>query len=401
MKVQDIDRLADEARQIHSSTERERFFNNLLLLTRELLQVSFSGLWVNDPLRGNARRFFPGPGHCSKEDDPSVLDSRSVVGEIIRSKKPFVSFSISSVPQWRRKAWSEGKGLVSYAGVPIFLNKKAVGVLSALDEKPKVFNSQDLEVLGQLSSAASIMFRRSRPDLIPDGTSCHCQLCYVREGSVLSCFTVDQMKEFERLRTVNLYPNGAIIFDEGAGAKGLYIVCRGRVKLVKADEEGRSIAIRIANPGELIGKTALFTGRPYFATAVALGEVQIAYIPKRKFVQFLSQNCDLFQALYQNLSTELEHLYRRLFKSAFNDNKRRMAAQILNLRESYGQETPEGVLLDLRLRHEDLAELIGTSTRTVIRIMNSFRDKRIIRTANKKIVILNEPALLKCAGEIF
>lgn len=401
MKVKEISQIAKEAHKVRSSVERDLFFENLIASARKLLRVPFAGLWISDPQRGSVRKLFPRPESVGEEAQYAVLDALSVVGEIVNCRRPFHSADIHARANWRRKAWSEERGLTTYAGVPVLIERKAVGVLSALDKRPRVFSSRDLEVLSELSSIAADVLRRSRPDLAPETAHSNCQLCFVREASVFSCLDEDRLQEFERLKRVAAYAGEAVIFHEGSEAAGLHVICGGRVKLVKADEEGRSVVIRIANPGELLGKTALFTGRRYMATAIALGEARVAYLPKEQFFSFLGEDCALFQAMNRSLSVEVEELYRRLFKGAFNDNKRRLAAHILSLRETYGHETPEGVLLDLKLRQEDLAEMIGTSTRTVIRMMNLFRKEGILKTARGKITILDEPQLLSYAGEIF
>lgn len=401
MRAQEISRLAEEARQAQCTSARDRFFETLLSSAQEFLQVPFVGLWVSDPLKGNFHRVSPNPAPSGEDVDVPILDDLSVVGEIVRSKKPFVSSEIRSVPNWRRREWSEEVGFVSYAGLPITVHRQGVGVLSALDEKPRVFSPREMELLREFSDVASIMVSRCCPDLSLEPSCCSCRLCFVREGSVLSCLDEEQIEEYQKLRKASIYPKNSVIFHEGDVATGLHFICVNRVKLVKTDEEGRSIIIRIANPGELLGKTSFFTGRPYFTTAVTLGRAQIAYLPREKFLRFLSNNSELLGALTRELSTELEILYQRLFKSAFNDNKRRLASHILSLRETYGQEVPEGMLVNIELRHADLAEMIGTSTRTIIRVMNLFRDQEIIRTARHKVIILDEPRLLTYAGEIF
>lgn len=206
---------------------------------------------------------------------------------------------------------------------------------------------------------------------------------------------VNLLQQFRRTRT---YRKGEVIFREGTHAGGLYCVSFGKVKVFKTGHEGRDVIVRLAKSGDVIGYRALISREPYYASAVALEETDVCFVPSETFYKFVEQNASFSMDLIQTLSRDLRVAEERLLYLAQKTVRERLADALILLADTYGYDDQDSSLLDVRLSREDFASLVGTATETVIRLISDFRSEGLIETPGKRVRILNEKAIRRIAS---
>jgi len=195
----------------------------------------------------------------------------------------------------------------------------------------------------------------------------------------------------------NFHKKGQVLFYEGNTPTGLYCMNRGKVKLYKTDEFGKVQIVRLAKEGDVLGYRALLTEEPYSGTAEVLEDASICFIPRDSFFRLLKDNPAFSLRVIQLMGHELGKAEERELSLSRKPVRERMAETILMLEEFYGFEE-DGKTLRGAMTREDLANIVGTATETVIRLLSEMKAEEIIDLDKKKIKILNRGALVKTAN---
>jgi CRP/FNR family transcriptional regulator len=185
------------------------------------------------------------------------------------------------------------------------------------------------------------------------------------------------------------------LFYEGTRPMGLFCINSGKVKVFKMSSEGKEQILNLAKPGDFLGYRALISEEFYNASATVIEEAAICYIPKANFLEILNTNPKFFKKMMKAVCHELGVMEDKLVTIAQKSVRERLATTLLMLKETYGMEGDESVLIDIALSREDLANIIGTATETVIRLLSEFKNDRLISLEGKKIKVVNTSGLMK------
>ncbi|MCH8494824.1 MAG: Crp/Fnr family transcriptional regulator [Balneolales bacterium] len=196
------------------------------------------------------------------------------------------------------------------------------------------------------------------------------------------------------------YKKGEVIFRESELSNGLFCISSGKVKVFKTGTEGRDLIVRLARRGDVIGYRALISREPYYASAIALEESNVCFVPAEEFFKYIGENPAFSMELIQTLSRDLRMAEERILHLAQKTVRERLADSLILLTDTYGYDKTDSKLLDVHLSREDFASLVGTATETAIRLISDFRTEGLIETPGKRIRILNEKALRKIAGNL-
>lgn len=224
-----------------------------------------------------------------------------------------------------------------------------------------------------------------------------CTTCLSRVLGVFCSLEKETLGEFSQHKTSNEYKKGQVIFYEGNSAFGLYCIFSGRVKLYKTGIDGRQQIVRIGGPGDLLGYRSLFSDEPYHATAEVLEDASICCIDKNAFFPVLAKNPKLSLNIIKKLAKELRAAEDLATSIAQKSVRERMAELLLMLKETYGKKGKKGIRIDLHLSREEMAEMIGVTQETAIRLLSDFKKEQLIEVKERDITILNPEALLETA----
>jgi CRP/FNR family transcriptional regulator len=201
------------------------------------------------------------------------------------------------------------------------------------------------------------------------------------------------LEELNRIKHTTSYPEGAIVLMEGQAARGIYIVCQGRVKLMTTNSEGKTLIVKIAAPGEVLGLQSVVTGNPYELTVETLQPSQLAYISCEQFLKLIKTHGDACLRATQHLSQDCETAYDVIRSIGLCHSVPGKLARLL-LQWSVDGKARDGVVrMKMSLTHEELAQLIGSSRETVTRILGDFRRRGVVELHGATLVIRNQSAL--------
>lgn len=208
------------------------------------------------------------------------------------------------------------------------------------------------------------------------------------------------IERLEALKFASSYPKGAVLFVEGQSPRGVYILCRGRVKLSFGAEDGRTIILKIVEPGEVLGLSATISGKPYELTAETLDPCQVNFIRREDFLKFMRERGDVCLKVAEQLSEKYNkacHEVRSLGLSHSAGEK--LARLLVEWSERNGEDAKAEPRIMVALTHEEIAQMIGTSRETVTRTLADFRRKQIIQSKGAALTIRNKAALRAMAGQ--
>jgi CRP/FNR family transcriptional regulator len=192
------------------------------------------------------------------------------------------------------------------------------------------------------------------------------------------------------------FKKGEYVFEEGKHANGLFCILSGKVKIIRLSEAGKEQIVRLAGSRDVIGYRALLGGSQYRASAVALEDTAVGYVPRKIFFDILNSDAELSMQMLRLLSQDLDQSESKRVDIATKTVKERLAEVLLLLKESCGF-LPDGLTLDVNLSREDLAGMVGAAKEVIIRTLAQFREEKLIETKGKQLRLLNLPGLLKTA----
>jgi CRP-like cAMP-binding protein len=216
--------------------------------------------------------------------------------------------------------------------------------------------------------------------------------------SILKDLPPDDVSVLAANRTERIHAKGEIIFREGGLPSGIFYIVDGKVKKYKLDREGREHIIYVANTGELIGYHALLAEDRYPDSAATLEKSKIAFIPKEDFLEALQQSEVISKRLLKALSHEFAVLTNSLSFFAERPVRERVALQLVVLREKYKLNFKPGMPVEINMSRDDLASLTGTVRENVVRVLGEFKEKGILVTQGRKIIIKDVKQLIDIAN---
>ena len=218
-----------------------------------------------------------------------------------------------------------------------------------------------------------------------------CLLCKLRQSGYFCNLPPASLQELDKVKYASAYPQGAVLFVEGQAPRGVYMICGGRVKLSTTSRDGKTLILRIAQQGEVLGLHATVSGKPYELTAEALQPCQLDFIRRDDFLRFLQNHADACLNAAQHLSKNCQSAYEMIRSLGLSHSVAEKLARLLLEWSSDGDASKEGIRIKVSLTHEEIAQLIGTSRETVTRVLGEFRQKKLAQLRGSTLVILDKP----------
>src|SRR6266576_806951 len=220
-----------------------------------------------------------------------------------------------------------------------------------------------------------------------------CLLCKLRSSSFFCNLPKAPLQDLEKIKYASAYPHGAVLFVEGQAPRGVYVICSGRVKLTTTSRDGKTLILRIAEPGEVLGLHATVSGRPYELTGETLQPCQLDFLRRDDFLRFLQNHADACLNAAQHLSRNCQSAYEMIRSLGLSHSVGEKLARLLLEWASEGDHTKEGIPAKVSRTHEEIAQLIGTSRETVTRVLTEFREKKFAQLRGSTLLILNKSDL--------
>lgn len=221
-----------------------------------------------------------------------------------------------------------------------------------------------------------------------------CVTCDVRAERAFCNLAAEALKELDAMKFTSVYPKGSLLFVEGEQARGVFILCSGRAKLTTSSAEGKTLIVKIAEVGEVLGASATILGSPYEVSAETIEPSQLNFIKREDFVRFLQSHVEVCMHTAQQLSEKYQSAQREVRSLGLSQTTaERLARLLIAWCAKNGEETSRGTRLTVLLTHEEVAQMIGTTRETVTRILSDFKKRNIIEVKGSNIFILAKQKL--------
>ncbi len=225
-----------------------------------------------------------------------------------------------------------------------------------------------------------------------------CQSCSIRNNSVFNGLCSHSLTAINGHKSTNVHRKGQILFHEGTRPMGVYCINKGKLKLYKLGNEGKEQIIQLAKEGEILGYRSMMSEELYPVSAETLEECHVCFIPKQDFLEMLANNHELYAKLFKHACHELGIMTQNVTNLAQKTVRERLAITFIMLKETYGKDHEAGDKVVINLTREDLANIVGTATETLIRLLHDFKEDDIISTEGRKIIIQKENELIRIAN---
>lgn len=190
---------------------------------------------------------------------------------------------------------------------------------------------------------------------------------------------------------INVYENKQVIYREGNYPNKLFFIKKGKVKTFKSNDLGKELTIDLLNEGDFLGYTALIENSAYKETAEAIEECELSIIPKEDFELLINNNMDVAKNFIKLLAKNVAEKEHQLLRMAYNSLRKRVADALLTLQQKYKNGKDEK--FSMHISREDLANIAGTATESLIRALSDFKNEKLIDIKNGNIIIENEKKL--------
>src|SRR5215471_20097020 len=187
-----------------------------------------------------------------------------------------------------------------------------------------------------------------------------CVFCKLRQSGFFCDLPKPSIEALEKIKYASAFPQGAVLFVEGQAPRGVYIICSGRIKLTTTSRDGKTLILRIAQAGEVLGLHAVVSGKAYELTAEALQPSQLDFVKRDDFLRFLQNHADACLNAAEHLSQNCQSAYEMIRSLGLSHSVSEKLARLLLEWAADAEVTPEGLRLKVSLTHEEIAQLIGT-----------------------------------------
>ncbi|MEA2572022.1 MAG: family transcriptional regulator, cyclic receptor protein [Acidobacteriota bacterium] len=218
----------------------------------------------------------------------------------------------------------------------------------------------------------------------------HCTTCSHRGSRPFCDMAPAAVEALDASKYSSVYPKGSLLFVEGEQPRGVFMLCSGRAKLTTTSTEGRTLILKIAQGGELLGASAALLGRPYEVSAETLEPSQISFIRRDDFMRLLSSFPEACLHTAQALSEKYASAQREIRTLGLAQTTSEKLAKLILGWVPGGETTSEGTRLQILLTHEEIAQMIGTTRETVTRLLSDFKRKKLISVKGSNLFVLGQ-----------
>jgi len=222
----------------------------------------------------------------------------------------------------------------------------------------------------------------------------NCSECRVRADRLFCNMSIGAVEALDTVKFTGLYPKGSLLFVEGEEPRGVFILCSGRAKLTTSSTEGKTLIVKIAEAGEVLGASATILGKPYEVSAETIEPSQLNFIKRDDFLKYLNTHAEACLHTAQQLSEKYHSAQREIRSLGLSQTtSEKLARLLLDWCDRGGEQTTKGIRLKVLLTHEEIAQMIGTTRETVTRLLSDFKKKKILDVKGSSMFVLSKPHL--------
>jgi len=225
----------------------------------------------------------------------------------------------------------------------------------------------------------------------------YCGACSIRTHTLFRHLDENEYEEILNDKITESYRRGSVIYQEGQKMRGFYCVHSGIIKIFKTGPDGKEQIIRFAREGDIIGYRSVLSNEPACSSTEVLEDCVVCHVSAQKLFKLVKENGNFALELLRLVCKELGEANSYITDIAQKTVRERLAEILILLEEEFGRDANGA--LKLTLTREEMANIVGTATESVIRLLSDFKSEKLIEINGRKIKILDNPGL-KLIGNI-
>lgn len=204
---------------------------------------------------------------------------------------------------------------------------------------------------------------------------------------------IEELKKLSNDRRIKSFKKKEMIFSEGNSPNFMYFLAKGKVKTFKSHEYGKEFITNLYKEGDFFGYIALLEDLPFAENAEALEDSDVLLIPKEDFYSLIYNNAGVMKKFIKMLSDNIIEKENQLVNLAYSSVRKRVANALVTLYDRYNKKPEEK--FNISISREDLANIVGTATESLIRTLSDFKEEKLIEVKSSNITITDYDKLKK------
>ncbi len=213
------------------------------------------------------------------------------------------------------------------------------------------------------------------------------RLWYLKKCPLFEQISLDQIRQIEMVSRARKFPRGSVVYMPSDASDAVFLVATGRIKLYHITSDGKQAVLALIDPGELFGELAVFDEGQREEFAEAMEASTLIKIPRNVLLQLMESQAHLALGITRLMGFRRRRVERRLKSLLFRSNRERLIALLLELAEKYGQRTPQGIQIGIKLSHQDLASIIGSTRETVTVVLGELQQEKSLIVKRRQIIL--------------
>lgn len=193
----------------------------------------------------------------------------------------------------------------------------------------------------------------------------------------------------------SVYLAGSTLFVEGEPPRGVFILCSGQIKLSTDSADGRTLIIRVAESGDVLGLSATITGKPYELTGDVIEPAQANFISRANFLQFLHDHGEATLHVAEQLSETYHSAIDEMRMIGLSHSAEEKVARFLLDQSATVNRGKDQLRFTMTFTHEEISQVIGSARETVSRVFAGFKRKGLVQTKGSVVTVLSRAGLCK------
>ncbi len=226
----------------------------------------------------------------------------------------------------------------------------------------------------------------------------NCCDCHLRCRDFFCGLSQESIETFNKIKHAAVFPEHAVVLVEGQNPWGIFVLCQGRAKLCTTSREGKTLIVRIAEPGEVLGLHAVVTGRPYELTVETMQPCQLNFVGRDDLLRLLREHGDASTHATEHLARDCSDAYGVVRSLGLSHSISQRFAKFLLETAAEGEASNGTVRARLAMTHEEMSQLVGTSRETITRLLSEFRRNELAELRGSTLIIRNRGAMKKMVG---
>jgi CRP/FNR family cyclic AMP-dependent transcriptional regulator len=216
---------------------------------------------------------------------------------------------------------------------------------------------------------------------------------YLKNCDLFERLSAEQIAEVESRSRFRAFDRGSLIYLPTDASESVLLLTSGRIKIYHITSEGKQASLAIIDPGELFGELAVFENGPREEFAETMEKSTVVLIPASLIHGLMEQHTHVSLGVTRLMGLRRQRVERRLKSLLFRSNRERLISLLLELAENYGRTNPDGLLIGIKLSHQELANMIGSTRETVTVLLGELQSEGLLAIQRRQVILRNPTRL--------